>query len=125
MVKTSDKTAPPPTIKEIRRSLPVQLTSDERLKIGSDLGKETQELLRAEGRKKEVGAQLTADVELHKASVARLGTLLANGYEYREVKCKLTIDRERDLATIVRDDTGEVVERRPLTPSEMQGELEL
>lgn len=110
-------------IKEIKKSLPVRLTDAERLAHASEMGKESQLHAEARERKKEVVAQLTAEVEAHRTAVERLGTLLANGYEYRQVLCSKNIDLRAGKVVITRMDTGEVVEDRPLFPDEEQGEL--
>lgn len=118
---------PPKTdvsIVQVTRHLPVVLSDHERLKIGDDLGRTTQTLQAAERRKKEVTSQLTADIETHKSTLVRLGTLLANGYEERPVTCDMTIDRLGDRVTVVRKDTGEIVECRTLTNDERQAMIQ-
>lgn len=111
--------------RDLTRQLPCILTDEEKLNLGQEVGKESQELQEATDRKKEVTAQLTAEVESHRAAVQRLGSLLSNGFEYRPVKCEMRIDRKKDLVVTTRTDTGEVIERRPLRPSEMQNSLDL
>lgn len=111
--------------KIVTRSCKVPLTEPEILEAAGRIGRQTQLLAEARERKKEVTAQLTADVEVHRTEVDRLGTLLANGYEYRPVECALSADFARAEIKITRMDTGEIVEQRPMTAEERQRELAL
>jgi hypothetical protein len=103
----------------------VLLRDSEILESAGKIGRQTQLLAEARERKKEVTAQLNADVEVHRTEVDRLGTLLANGYEYRPVECVESRDFESATIRITRTDTGEIVEDRPMTPAERQRELPL
>lgn len=112
-------------IRKVTKSCPVQLTVGERLATGDEMARSTQELQRATDRKKEVGSQLAADVEAARANVVRLGQLLSNGYEYRDVECVETIDFAAGMVTVTRCDNDEVATRRPARPEELQPELAL
>ena len=116
-----------PNIKrrELTKSLPVKLTDDEKLSYGRQVGKTSQALGEARERKKEYVAQLTAEVEKHRVELERLGTLLANGYEYRDVECIMRIDLDDRMVFVTRMDTGEIIEDRRARPDELQGELPL
>lgn len=112
-------------IRTLTRSCKVLLRDSEILESAGKIGRQTQLLAEARERKKEVTAQLNADVEVHRTEVDRLGTLLANGYEYRPVECVESRDFESATIRITRTDTGEIVEDRPMTPAERQRELPL
>ncbi len=105
--------------------LRVNLTDEEKLAAGNDMGRESVQLQQAKEKKKETTSQLTAEVDRHQAEVSRLGQLLANGYEYRDVQCLKVIDHVSDRVTITREDTGEIVEDRKRRPDEMQAEMAL
>jgi hypothetical protein len=109
--------------KRIKRQLPVKLTDDEKLQLASEMGKESQQHAEARERKKEVVAQLTAEVEMHRNQVERIGNLIANGYEYRTVNCEQEIDLVMARVKIIRLDTGEVIEDRNARPEELQAEM--
>jgi hypothetical protein len=109
----------------VPKTLKCLLTDQEKLEFAAEVGRETQLHAAAKERKKEVMAQLTADVELHRTAVDRLGTLLANGYEYRTIDCLEVLDYELAVVRVTRTDTGEVCDIRPMTPSERQRELPL
>lgn len=111
--------------RDLTMQLPVVLTGDEKIEIGQALAREAQDLEDAIARKKEVGAQMTADVEAHRAQVNRKSQLLNNGYEIRDVKCVETCDFATGIATVVRKDTGEVARRREMREDELQRELPL
>lgn len=109
--------------RSVQRSVRCILSRDERLSYGDQLGTSTQLHAQAVEHKKEVSNQLTAEVKKHANEVSRLGTLLANGYEYRIVDCVLRIDRISGKATTTVPDTGEIIEDRNLTADEKQGKL--
>ena len=49
--------------KRVKRHLPCKLTDDERLTLAAEMGKESQQHAESRERKKEVVAQITAEVE--------------------------------------------------------------
>lgn len=112
-------------IKKVKKMLPVRLTNDELLKAGQDMANENRAHQAALDRKKEVVAQVTAEIEEHRTRVQTLGNLIANGYEYRQVECHVLVDRDRGWVTITRVDTGEVVADRAMRDDEAQGELDV
>ena len=111
--------------KTVTRSAKVPFTDMEKLEMAGKIGRETQLLAEARERKKEVTSQLTADVEAHRTEVDRIGTMLANGYEYRPVECAETRDFTAARIRVTRMDTGEILEDRPMTAAERQRELAL
>lgn len=109
--------------KTVVRQVRVLLTESEKLALGNDIGRATQSLASAREQAKEVAAQAKAEVERHRLEVERIGGLLANGYEYRDVECRVEVDAEDRRLTVTRLDTGEVIEDRRARPEELQGEL--
>lgn len=111
------------------RSLKVILTNKERLDLGDQMARAIQSKESAEGHKTEAVAQFKSEIERHQAEAARIARSLANGYEFREVECEVRplASRNGDApqVDIVRTDTGEVVQTRGMTPSEMQRALPL
>ena len=111
--------------KKIRKLLPVTLTEIEKADVAARLANETQAHQAALDRKKEVTAQLTADIEEHRAAVQSLGSLYASGYEYRQVECEAMVDAAAGWIRVTRRDTGEVVEDRAMREDEGQGALDV
>lgn len=94
----------------ITRSLPVGLTDAELLALGQVTARATRELDAIEERRKEFLAQCKLDAQRADAELRRASGLIEARYEYRDVDCTEIVDRARMLRTIIRDDTGEVVE---------------
>jgi hypothetical protein len=98
------------------RELAVILTTEEMRDLAGSIVEGQELLTAAEEKKKDVGSQLTADVNAAKAKVQSLTRKYRNGYEYRPVECYEKEDPEERTLTVYRSDTGEVVEVRKLPP---------
>lgn len=116
-----------PSAKTIRRetnkTLQVKLTDEDKLKLGDQMARALSMFNDAEERRKAMTAQLKAESEQHRAEAARLGVVLSNGYEYRDIRCEVERDMEKGRMKVTRLDTGEVIEDRALRGDERQGEL--
>lgn len=112
--------------KKIVKLLPCKLTEMEKLEKFIELGDltkknkilitdllDTQERLKA--LKKSIGG---LDRE-----IAILGDMAETGVEHRQVECEKTINDKNNMMTLVRNDTGEVVEERQLSEEELQVEM--
>lgn len=124
MAKPNEKSANVES-RDVRKTLRVMLTDSEKLKYGEEMGRETQRHVDARERKKAIVAEATEVVERHRTNVERIGSILANGYEYRDVECEVQIDRDNGRTKVVRWDTGEVIEDRPINAEERQFPLPL
>jgi hypothetical protein len=109
--------------KKITRNLKCILTEDETRIYGMDLARSNASKDESEERKKEVDAQLKAEIESHSTRALNLARKINNGYEYRDVECLTEFDFTKNSATITRVDTGEVVEKRAMTDDERQAGL--
>lgn len=109
----------------VSRFVAVDLTDDEKIENARLLGSKTQDLAQAKEKKKEVTKALGAEVEQHQTEVSRLGSIAANGYEYRDVDCEKAINETKGTVTVTRSDTGEIIENRPLRSDERQVEMNL
>lgn len=77
-------------------------------------------------QKKSVAAKFKAEIEKHECDRSDLGRKITNGYESRDIDCDVFFnDPAVGLATVIRTDTGEQVEVRPMTEHEKQMELPL
>lgn len=77
-------------------------------------------------------ARVARSAALHKAAraeavatIRNLTVRLTNGYELRDVACDLVRDFTQHSISIVRLDTGEIVDVRPMEPAEAQHSLPL
>lgn len=109
--------------KEVRK-LPCQLTPDEVRLRGIDLANSNTAYADLEDEKKRVVRDMGERLKAINSTIHELKDAVRHGVEVREVDCDVTIDRYLGKATITRTDSGEVVEVRPLTPREAQGEMD-
>lgn len=98
----------------------------ERIRIAEDLSHEL--VARAELCRNFAVLKKTHDekLEKHDSSIGHLTRVLCEGWEYRDVICKVLWNKPKSgQKTIVRLDTGEHVEIEPMTEGERQEELNL
>lgn len=107
------------------RNLKCQLTPQEVHDYGVRLARANSSKEEAEERKKEVDAQLKAEIESHSTKALNLARKINNGYEYREVECAILHDFKANTVSIRRVDTNELVETRALSAEERQTGLAL
>jgi hypothetical protein len=98
----------------------------ERIRIAEDLAHEL--ISRADAMRAFSGLNKTHDEKVEKldSAITHLTRVLCEGWEYRDVKCKVLWNKPKPKQkTIVRLDTGEQVEIVPMTEDECQEELDL
>ena len=108
----------------VERVLPVPFTEEEILSFKSALAFHTAEFLRIEKDKKEETKILNLNIKDCKESIADLSEKIESGFEEKTVPCRVKFDHTRDMVFIIRTDTDEVVEERPMTEEERQTELQ-
>jgi len=120
--ETTDET-PRRTLRRETRSLTCTLTREEIQYRGRQVGVKAGEL-------REENASFEAAKEDHKARTKRLEediTLLhgalETGTESRGVECEHVINEELTRVELIRSDSGEIVDYRPLTPEERKREM--
>ena len=101
------------------RKLPVQLTDDEIADSGRSVAKAVEQKAALQEEKK---AQ-TADIKLQGEIIRTLSHVIATGVEEREIEVEVRKDNDSKTVSVVREDTGEVVETRAMTPEELQQSL--
>ena len=76
-------------------------------------------------RKSSITKELGGQIAIKKAEVARLSTLVNNGYEYRNIECRWVLDApERGRKTLFRVDTGEEVRSARMDDDDRQISME-
>jgi len=103
-----------------KKELPVKLASNERFD-------RTLLMTEAMDRKDDIEVAAKINAKLAKDQVksiakeiSRLHRIVKTGYEPRMVDCSWTFDFDKNEKSLIRIDTGEEVERKPLTESERQ-----
>lgn len=101
------------------RKLPVELTEAEMAKLAIDAGHIQAELtpLRVEQ------SQVRSAIAEKLAQIKRLLEAAEQGHEMRDVPCTWKVSFRNKSAKLTRDDTGEQIDERPLTPEELQLEI--
>ena len=104
-------------------SLKCLLTDDEKMERGAALAEHVQAIEVLSKEKSASAAGFKTRIDHHTLEGAALSFALKNGYEYRDVACSATRNFEVRTVTIVRIDTGECIETRPMEIHEMQSRL--
>lgn len=105
------------------KKLPVKLDDDELLERGKQLVDNMRKTAVAESEREAENKKRKGDIELLEGITARLAGVIQNGSEDRDVDCEIRKDFEHGVVTVVRLDTGEVVETRPMDAQERQEEM--
>ena len=111
--------------KKLTKMLQYFYTKEEMDKLADSLTEACEKVSTAEARKKAITSQATAELEAAKSEQNVILGKRRSGYEYRDVDCEETYDMDTRIATVVRMDSGVVIETRPMTAKELQVELDL
>jgi uncharacterized FlaG/YvyC family protein len=107
----------------IKEYLKCQLTEKEKTELSAKIAKAISDRASAEAKLKEVSASIKAQIAQLDAEISEKALQINNGYEYRNVECRMDKDYRLGGVTITRLDTGEVIRERPMTAEERQLEL--
>jgi hypothetical protein len=138
MTPTEEKTAPRwvwPDNKEKRR-LEVHLQSQERLMLAEENARLGVQVDQLEEDKKASASRYKADIEARQSLIRCNNTYISSGKRDKDVDCEWIYEvagfdsdgnaiEHADKKTLVRCDTGEVVEIRDITENERQSALPL
>ena len=102
------------------RQLRVPLTEKELLEAGQKLADALQTLVTLDNELQSFKEQIKGKVAEAEGKSSRFGSLVRQKYEYRPVTCEIARDYTAKMLTVVRTDTGEIVEERPMTRDELQ-----
>ena len=108
------------TEKIMTKNLQCRLTPEEYMTFGQELARANAEAEAAEERKKQVDAQLKAEIESHATRVLSLCRTINNGYVYRDVTCSQRFDYRTNTITTIRGDLLTVIDTRAMTEAERQ-----
>lgn len=102
------------------RTLPVKLAPDEVAQRAEELARELHDQAVAEEAAAATKKKLAQDLEKRRERIARLGRIVHTRREDRQIDCHEEHSALDGTARTVRDDTGEVVDTRPLTQEELR-----
>ena len=107
-------------IKKTKESLKCLLTEKEIREAGSSLARQYSRVAELEDEKKSVTSDFKAKIDLATAEASILARMIQNGYEFRTVDCETIWDFDSKTVSVVRQDTGETISERTMTPDELQ-----
>jgi len=111
-------------VRKYDKWLRVELTEKDLLETGEKLGRRQADLGALEDSFKCVKEQFKNDITKAETDINKYGRLLRDKHEMKDVKVEQTFDYDNDLVTLVRMDTGEVVESRELNADELQTSMD-
>ena len=110
--------------------LPCRFSEEEILDMSREQARTYQDLVELESRKKDIMADLTADIKRKETAMGALSRKINSGYEHRNVDCEWVLNFREQIKTLVRldlpyDDAGMIVRTAPLSNADLQASLEL
>jgi len=118
------KTTEGPRKQKIKRTLKYEFTEAETREMSHDLARSIQESKSVEDALQSVKADFKSKLEALSATINQLSTLINNGYEHRLIDCVVEFNVPKDgMKRVIRLDTSEAVDERPMEPEEMQEPL--
>jgi hypothetical protein len=114
------------SIQEKRRypeNLPVKLTDTELLSVGRDQAAALSRRGKFEAELNTYKSQVKADMGREDEMIKKCTGMIESGLEWRDVECVEQHDYTRNVVSILRLDTGEVVRERVMSEGERQMEI--
>lgn len=109
-------------LKNLERSLPVKLTREEVLEKGAELAGVVEDIdLETEDQKEQRQGMKSRMTELESRR-ARVASVIRRGQENRRVECTQYLTDDKHVI-LVRDDSGEEIEKRMAHDDELQQSL--
>jgi hypothetical protein len=105
------------------KRLSVKLDDDELLERGKQLVANMRKVAIAEEERKSEDKKRKGDIALLEGVTARLAGAISQGQEEREVECEIRKDYATNNVTVIRMDTGEVVENTPMDAADRQEQM--
>jgi len=107
-------------------NLKCTLTDEEMLAISKEMSEHINKKKQAEDNLSSFSAQLKAEVKGHDAIINKTATLINAGSEYRNIKCEVILEPDKDTVSWIRSDTGEICQQeRPIPQRYLQTQLEI
>lgn len=107
----------------ITRTLPVELGPEEYRATSRNLAQHIEELARTQDEKKATVGGFTQRIESLNSTIAELTSVVSSGKRWMAVECIETNNYDTGYVEMIRIDTGEVVESRPMGLEDRQAGL--
>jgi hypothetical protein len=111
------------TPEKITKTLHCRLTDTELLVLGDEMACAMGAVATLEANKKQSADDFKAQIEKKYGEIGILAGQVRTKEIDRAVECTVTVDFEHRCVRTVRDDTGEMIEERPMTATECQAAL--
>ena len=107
----------------ILRELKYYFTEEERAELGERVARLVEERENLDAEKKLAAKKYGQEIAEIDGEIGSVARLIRKKYEIRSVECDVINDYKAKTVVVMRIDTGEPVESRPMTPDELQGRL--
>ena len=98
-------------------------TESEKRDLATELAQKISTKNELELKKKEVAAQIKADIDAADSQISQLSTHYNQGYMFKNVKCRVEFIPGEKIVEYWRLDNGELVETRKATQDELQMDI--
>ncbi len=105
--------------------LKYQFSEEEKTVMGGKLAQCFSDYTEKEGSLKSVTTQIKSDIAKVEAEMGSLAEKIRSGYEHRRTECKKILDYKLGTVEIVRLDTGETIQERPVNGDEAAMKLKV
>ncbi len=100
-------------------------SEEEKAEIASNLTTKITEKNHIEDEKKSAMSSFKAQLDSMDAIINKLSVDYQNGYEFKLIECRVEYDYTKKIKSYWRKDNGELIVQRPLTPDELQTDMDL
>jgi hypothetical protein len=107
-------------VKKAPRQLRVPLTEKQFVEFGMKLADAQGRLTALDGQKESFMTQWKADQKTVEGEVGKYASIIREKSIYCEVECTTELNFKTKIYTVVRNDTGELLESRSMTSEELQ-----
>ncbi len=112
-----------PEIRKVKEFVRCELAEAELLECSKESARAYASKGRIEADLEGIKKRFKADAEKQENIIKNKSELINCGYEYRNMDCTLTFDWARDIKTLTRVDTGEILKELPIEVHERQKEI--
>ena len=110
-------------VSKFTQTLKVMLTQKEVAEASQKLAYAVQKLAGLEDERKAAASNFKRQIEEVQAQQARLSDIVASESDWKPVDCERVLDWDSKMVSVVRLDTGEMIENRAMYASELQQPL--
>lgn len=103
-----------------KRVLDCVLTDMELIQRAKTMSQTMNKKVAADDKLKSATTQIKAEIAQLESEIKSLQVVVSSGKEFREIECKIDYDWDKRIKSVVRTDTGVIVEEDIIPESELQ-----